>query len=728
MAEYKRLTEVDFGERYQIKGVLGLGGLGVVYKAYDTILKIDVAIKTLQSQNDRQGLVRLQREAMAAGKLKNENIALVYDFGQTVEDAPYMVMELVSGFSLAQLIERHENKRVDYKVAVPIFEQICLGLEHAHKNGIIHRDLKPSNIMLVERENTNDVIDKYHVKLLDFGVAKIQSDQKVTTQGAVVGSPLYMSPEQSQGDDSTYQSDIYSFGCLMFETLCGVPPLTGNTIIETIWKHKNTAPPLVSEILPEELVPKGLVDLIDHCLRKKASDRPIDVQTIRQSLEQIIGKNSGVVPNLLEPLDKHKPAPIRLPDWSHKTMFKFVATTSVLGILSLFFVDRYFQNTSLSKNEKLNDTIAKKASEPINQDLSSLVGKSKKFEYITSHRETCAETIDNTLDEDFAELQGTYFVGLKVNQGNITGSGFKYINKMPLHKIELRSNTFDPKYFSDLLPIQTLTSLRVEKNKADANMLAQISKFENLEQLTIFSDLLEDKDFSILANLPKLKKLKLSGDRLTDNLPDYLSNFKKLETLDLENCKLMTEDLGSKICKIKTLKSLGLPCSQTKKSFESLKVLKLKYLDVSDLALDSAAFESLCSMKSLKTLHMSNIKIDAKDYGQLNRLKHLIELDLSSEKICNPALFVALVSMPVKQINLSKSELNPRMLNLLIDNGGLDKIDLQNCKKIDNRIVKEFQRVYEKRWNRLIEIESEKSEQSSLDQYKIDPAVFDVPR
>ncbi|MDX2104816.1 MAG: serine/threonine-protein kinase [Candidatus Melainabacteria bacterium] len=728
MADFNRLRDKDLGERYQINGVLGEGGLGVVYHAFDTILKIDVAIKTLQSESDGQGLVRLQREAMAAGKLKNENIARVFDFGQTAESSPYMVMELVQGISLAEFIKSQEHNRVDFATALPIFEQICLGLEHAHKNGIIHRDLKPSNVMLIEREHFKNKSQKYLVKLLDFGVAKIQSDQKLTTVGALLGSPLYMSPEQAQGDEVTVQSDIYSLGCLMFETLCGTTPFKGESTLETLSMHKNTAPPLVSEMIPQETLPGALGELIDKCLRKKAIDRPPDVESIRKQLEDIMGRNAVINDRQLELPVKNRPSPIKLPDWSHKSLFKFVVAASVIGVLALFFMYQHFQNTSLSKNVKLDETISKKDAETISPDLSNLVGKSNSFEYITSHRETTVETKKDTTDEDFLEIKNSYFVALKVKESNVTGSGFKYINKIPIYKIELRSDSIDPKYFSELLAIKTLTSLRIDKSKADANILSEICKFEKLEQLTLDSKLLQDKDFAILATLRKLKKLKVSGKNLTDNLIDYLTGYAKLETLDIENCKLMTDNLGLKIARIKTLKSLNLPCRQNTRSLEALRTLKLKDLDVSGLSFDPQEFDALCSMKSLKTLHMANLHLEGANYSKLKRLSNLQELDLSSEKVCNPALFAALASLNVKRIDLSKSDITPRELNVLIDNGQLDAINLDSCKKINKKIRKEFQRVYEKRWNRWVEMDFNQTEESELDQYNINPSVFDVPR
>jgi len=727
MAEFKRLGETDLGDRYKIKGVLGEGGLGVVYEAYDTILKIDVAIKTLQSDRDGQALVRLQREAMAAGKLKNNNIARVYNFGQTELDSlPYMVMELVDGISLSDFIHGQDKGRLDYKIAVPIFEQICIGLEHAHNNGIIHRDLKPSNVMLIENFDSKYSDYKFVVKLLDFGVAKIEADQSLTTNGAVLGSPLYMSPEQAQGTEVKAQSDFYSLGCLMFETLTGRVPIQGDSPLETMRMHRQTAPPLVADIVSDDSVPKALVELVDQCLRKQIFDRPESARSIKKSLEQIMGRNM-VQAQLLDTPIKRKPSPIKLPDWSHKTVFKLACGASILGVGVLILMYQHFQNTSLSKNVKLDDSITKKEAEPMSRDLSKLVGKSDCFEFITAHREQTVETKKDTVDDDFVDLENTYFTALKIKDSNVKGSGFKYISKIPLHKVELRSDSIEPIYFAELLKIKNLSSLRVDSNKADSLMMNQIVQFKNLEQLTLDSNLLEDKDFAVLAGLPKLKKVKVSGNKLTDNLIDQLTKIKKLETLDLEHCKLMTENLGTKLAKIKTLKSLNLPCNQSVKSLVAISKLGLEDLDVGGLEFSSSEFEVLCSMKKLKTLHMSNIRLKAADYVKLNKLSNLEELDLSSEKICSPALFATLASLPVKRIDLSKSDINGPELNMLIDNKNLNAVDLHSCKKIE-KLQDDFKRIYQKRWQKNLELDFEQSDEKQLDKFNINPNVFDVPR
>lgn len=241
----------------------------------------------LSSDETGKGALRLQREAMVAGRLSHPNIARVLDFGQWQDGSPYMVMEYVDGKNLGEFI--HEHKNLSCFAALPIFIQIANGLAFAHKNKIVHRDLKPSNVIL-----KSELDDKFQVKVLDFGVACI-IDQKLdlTQKGSVVGSPLYLSPEQANGEDATFLSDIYSFGCLMFEVLTGVPPFRGASTIETLYMHKNVAPPLVTDLIPVQAVPRELVELVDMCLCKGPFNRPPDFETIASRLCEIQQKSEA---------------------------------------------------------------------------------------------------------------------------------------------------------------------------------------------------------------------------------------------------------------------------------------------------------------------------------------------------------------------------------------------------------------------------------------------------
>ena len=231
---------------YEFTGEIGSGGMGVVYKAMHVVLKKAVAIKVLPiHQLDEIGVKRFQQEARAASLLRHDNLVTVTDCGVTVTGQPYMVMDFVDGKTLHQLLK--EKGSLSEHEALPIFEQICQAVEHAHDKGILHRDLKPSNIMLIDAG-----AGEPQVKVLDFGIAKIlhgdlKLTQGLTLTGVVFGSPPYMSPEQAMGQTVDCRSDIYSLGCVMYEALSGAPPLLGAATMETIYKQIHEKAPSLSE-------------------------------------------------------------------------------------------------------------------------------------------------------------------------------------------------------------------------------------------------------------------------------------------------------------------------------------------------------------------------------------------------------------------------------------------------------------------------------------------------
>ena len=195
--------------------------MGSVYRAHDPRIGRDLAIKLLRSGFDRAELRdRFAREARSAGCLSHPNIVTIYDIGEH-DGRPFIAMEYVQGSTFAELIRAKTPLPLPRKLQM--IEEVCAGLAHAHESGIVHRDIKPANLM---------VGPEGIVKILDFGIAKLTAaselNQRLTRTGEVFGSPLYMSPEQCLGHPLDARSDIYSFGCVMYETLSGQPPLVSS--------------------------------------------------------------------------------------------------------------------------------------------------------------------------------------------------------------------------------------------------------------------------------------------------------------------------------------------------------------------------------------------------------------------------------------------------------------------------------------------------------------------
>ena len=227
------LIEKALSSNYEILETIGRGGMSVVYKAKHKLMKRIVALKVLTA-NDPHSLKRFHLEAQLAANLSHPNIVTVYDFGSAGETRPYLSMDFVEGRTLSEAI--NSDGAMGYRKALPLLIQACEALAYAHANGVIHRDLKPSNFMLIEKGGIDD-----RIKLLDFGIAKqiqpSEDSQNLTASGQVFGSPLYMSPEQCMGGKLDARADIYSLGCVMYEVLCGRPPLIGKSPIETMQMH-----------------------------------------------------------------------------------------------------------------------------------------------------------------------------------------------------------------------------------------------------------------------------------------------------------------------------------------------------------------------------------------------------------------------------------------------------------------------------------------------------------
>lgn len=282
-ADYSLIGQV-FADKYEIIGVLGEGGMSIVYKARHRYMDRLVAVKLLHEHlvNDKSAVARFEHESKASSSLSHQNIVTVHDFGMTKNGQAYFVMDCLDGHSLSEILEKQGT--VPLSEAIQIFKQTCDGLEHAHKKRVVHRDLKPSNLVLMKNEDGSML-----VKIVDFGIAKLLpvdgvSRQNITVTGEIFGSPLYMSPEQCNGKSLDQRSDIYSLGCLMYETLSGVPPIIGDSFVNTVVKHINEAPPPFSQTAPDAQIPPQVEACIMKCLAKNPEDRYQSAAEVRQSL------------------------------------------------------------------------------------------------------------------------------------------------------------------------------------------------------------------------------------------------------------------------------------------------------------------------------------------------------------------------------------------------------------------------------------------------------------
>ena len=281
---------VIVGERYEIVGCVGSGGMADVYKAKDHKLNRFVAMKVLKPEfsADTNFIRKFQREAQAAAGLAHPNVVNVFDVGED-QGINYIVMELIEGITLKEYISK--KGRLTVKEATSIAIQVSMGLEAAHNRNIVHRDIKPQNIII----STDG-----KVKVTDFGIARVASSNTISTNA--MGSVHYSSPEQVRGGYSDFKSDIYSLGITMYEMVTGRVPFDGDTTVAIAIKHLQDEMVPPSQYVPE--LPHSLEEIILKCTQKSPDRRYSTLAELINDLKHSLIDPNGSFVNL-SPLSNH---------------------------------------------------------------------------------------------------------------------------------------------------------------------------------------------------------------------------------------------------------------------------------------------------------------------------------------------------------------------------------------------------------------------------------------
>lgn len=283
-----------FAERYKLEDFIGQGGMSLVYRAVDIRTGHSVAVKILKSEynSDKEFLERFQREAQAVSLMSHHNLVNLLDVGVEGEYR-YLVLEYVNGNTLKDIIR--QKGRLNYQTAIQITVRILSALQHAHDNGIIHRDIKPQNV-LIHADG--------HVKVSDFGIARMTNAFTISKGDTVVGSVHYSSPEQATGSVVEATSDIYSTGVVMYEMLTGRVPFVGDTPVAVTMQHVQDPPPPITDFAPE--TPPAVVAVVMKALEKNPKNR---FQSAREMADALMKAKDGKLDPATVALESSGPRP-----------------------------------------------------------------------------------------------------------------------------------------------------------------------------------------------------------------------------------------------------------------------------------------------------------------------------------------------------------------------------------------------------------------------------------
>jgi eukaryotic-like serine/threonine-protein kinase len=322
--------------KYELHQLLGEGAMGIVWKAYDTVLRRYVALKLLSAsfRKTKDMHERFLREARAAGALQHANIVTVYDLGES-EGQLYIAMELVEGRDLSDMIALRDPLALERKLDITI--ELLTGLHFAHQRGVIHRDVKPSNVR---------VMPDGRVKIMDFGIARLQKAD-ATGSGAIVGTPTYMAPEQITNGAITPATDVFSVGCMLYELLCYQRPFEAESVHGVLYQVLTTEPRPLRTVAPS--IPAALERVVAKAMNKVPHERYESAGQMMSTLQQIRSALSGADDEATQPLGRWTPLP--KPVLKLITHASMRARLAVLGALAAVVLLLLFSPSQPGDNE-----------------------------------------------------------------------------------------------------------------------------------------------------------------------------------------------------------------------------------------------------------------------------------------------------------------------------------------------------------------------------------------
>lgn len=676
-----------FGATYKIIDFIGEGGMGLVYKVEHLLLSKLLALKILKTENLTEAVwKRFRAEGQAIARLDHSNIVRIYDMSQSEDGVPFYTMDLLIGQSLADYLQ--ENRRLTEAEALPIFRQVSAGLAYAHERGIIHRDIKPGNIMLIDRAEADKTeavdISKKLVKIVDFGIAKLTDErgntiQGLTKPGEVFGSPLYMSPEQCNGQKVDQRSDLYSVGITLFQALTGKPPLLGKTAIETTIMHQTTKPARLNDLSDQVEYSPRLEALVAKMLEKRPQDRYSSLAEVAKELLEIerseekekgvgLRKVPAMVPNKHIDLQEDsqtisKPQSI----FSTNNIVAFTAIATMLAAAGIAIT--IIVGTEAKDKQKQAQIIQAKIEEKEEADQVRRAWNLPPEPEIKKRQiSTILQPVLNQATNDAVKafLQSNEN---KFSQSKLVASKkqltFNFPQDFSLGKLVClgEHNDISETQAQRQVIVPEMTLRRLHCNDvvraypqlltyfAPGDLWSLIFEGQSSNPELLVTSIGEMKDLHILS----LTRTILPDDKLTS-----LDALKSLQTLGLANTQFNSTSL-SKCQFLGHLQSLDLENGE--KLLPLLEKLKqsnhLDSLVLSKCALDNDEIKAVSEMTKLKKLTLSKSKVSNNDLKQLTSLSRLEELNLEKCSNLDSSCLQSLKTWP----RLSTLKLSPGLLS-----------------------------------------------------------------
>lgn len=677
------LNQSSLGGRYEFLEPIGQGGMSVIFKARQPLLKRIVAIKLMQSHLDAnpQTKMRFEKEGEALSSLSHPNIVAVFDCGFAEQARPFLVMAYVEGRSLSRVLK--EEGELALPRALNIFSQICAGLEHAHKRGVLHRDLKPSNIMITGEGAEEKAI------IVDFGVAKILDDttegrEHLTATGETLGSPPYMSPEQCQGIRVDERSDIYSLGCLMYECITGELPLLGRNALETMHKQINEEPAPIRTIIGPVGLKPHVQAVLDKTLAKQpftryrnAGDILFDVELLRSAVDR------GTVPKLsaLKAASGQRlstpmlaisiAAALAIGNLSFWVLWKDPFSSKVPSVQAEVAGDDGVSGL-LSRQPEVAEVVATSVGAAGLGALASLQNL---------HRLTLKEV--NSDDRSLVALAKLSHVEeLSITDQRITDRALSFVAKMPaLKKLTLEAEHITERGLNALSEsgVEELVLHNANVSSAGFGKLATLPHLVQLSvQATSVHEIGDEAVDVITKSLPALTTLKLESTQISNAVLKKLERLKQLRRLSLSFSKGLSDEGMPAVARLSHLQSLNL--SGVDVTDDGLQVLSqmvgLQELYLWRARISDKAAASISKMKDLKVLHLSNTEITDQGLALIARMRSLRDLKLKETKITDRGLAHLKESPRLSKLSLQKVSLTDKGVATIGELANLEDLDL----------------------------------------------------